>query len=170
MTISGGLVGSYSQLGRTLVVVDENGNELTGVIVSQETLFTAHDNDVREGMVYASDEGVSTGTKVIPTYNTYQGLRVIPAGSALTLLNQDAKIDSYDYTKLQAIVCAFNTNLSDSVGAHYVSIDDVVYAVQSTDSTSTVVKNHDSKIVDFGMVNNSDSTMIIRYFMYKEIE
>lgn len=168
--ISGNMAGSYSQIGKTFTIVDENGTELIGVVVDQETLFTAGDNDVREGMVYASDSGVSIGTKVIPTYNTYQGLKVIPAGSALTLCNYDAKINSYDYTKLQAIVCEFNTNLSDSVGAYYVSIDNVVYAVQHTDSTSIVVKNHDEKIIDFGMVNNSDSIMIIRYFMYKEIE
>jgi hypothetical protein len=60
--ISGNLVGSYSSLGKTVIFVDENGNEIMGVVVGQETVLTANDNDVREGKVYASNEGVSVGT------------------------------------------------------------------------------------------------------------
>ena len=60
--ISGNLVGSYSSLGKTVIFVDENGNEVMGVVVGQETVLTANDNDVREGKVYASNEGVSVGT------------------------------------------------------------------------------------------------------------
>lgn len=62
MNIAGNLVGSYNSIGKTFILVDENGNELTGVVVDQETIFTATDNDVREGKVYASDNGVSVGT------------------------------------------------------------------------------------------------------------
>lgn len=60
--ISGNMVGTYSQLGKTLLLVDEYGNEIPGVIVSQEAVFTANDNDVRRGKVYASNDGVSVGT------------------------------------------------------------------------------------------------------------
>ena len=60
--ISGNMVGSYSQIGKTFVLVDENGNELTGVVVDQETMFTATDDDVIKGKVYASNDGVSVGT------------------------------------------------------------------------------------------------------------
>lgn len=60
--ICGNMVGSYSSIGKTFIIVDENGNELTGVVVDKEVIFTAEDNDVREGKVYASDEGVSIGT------------------------------------------------------------------------------------------------------------
>ena len=35
MSISGNLVGSYSQIGKTFILTDENGNELTGVVVDQ---------------------------------------------------------------------------------------------------------------------------------------
>ena len=60
--ISGNMVGSYSQLGKTFILTDEYGNEITGVVVDQETVFTATDNDVREGKTYASNDGVSVGT------------------------------------------------------------------------------------------------------------
>ena len=59
MSISGNMVGSYSQIGKTFTLVDENGHEIVGVVVDKETIFTATDNDVRQGKVYASNDGVS---------------------------------------------------------------------------------------------------------------
>lgn len=66
--ISGNMVGMYSTIGKSLVFEDADGNELTGVIVAQEAIFTANDDDVVEGKVYASDGGVSVGTREIPPY------------------------------------------------------------------------------------------------------
>ena len=63
--INGNMVGSYSQIGKTLMLVDEDGNEITGVIVDSEVIFTATDNDVRQGKVYASNDGVSVGTLTV---------------------------------------------------------------------------------------------------------
>ena len=63
--ICGNMVGSYSQLGKTFTLVDENGNEIIGVVVDKETVFTATDNDVRQGKVYASNDGVSVGTLIV---------------------------------------------------------------------------------------------------------
>ena len=60
--ISGNMVGSYNQIGKTFILVDDEGNEVTGVVVDSEVVFTATDSDVRKGKVYASDNGVSTGT------------------------------------------------------------------------------------------------------------
>lgn len=60
--ISGNMVGAYSQIGKTFILTDENGNEITGIVVDQETVFTATDSDVVEGKVYASNDGVSVGT------------------------------------------------------------------------------------------------------------
>jgi hypothetical protein len=170
MSISGNLVGSYSSLGKTFILVDEEGNEITGVCVDNPVVFTAGDNDVREGMVYAGDDGVSTGTKNIPAYHTLEGYRIITAGSELRIPNMDSKINYYDYTKLQTIVCSFNTNLSDSVSAEKVSIGDNVYDVQSTESLSTIIKNHDNQSIDFGITNELNKPCIIRFFTYKETE
>lgn len=66
--IYGSMVGAYSQLGKTFVFVDESGAELSGVIVDQEVLFTATDEDVVVGKTYASDHGASVGTMEVPQY------------------------------------------------------------------------------------------------------
>ena len=60
--ISGNMVGTYSPLGKTFILVDADGNELTGVVVDSKVVFTAVDSDVKKGKVYASNDGVSTGT------------------------------------------------------------------------------------------------------------
>ncbi len=60
--ISGNMVGAYSSLGKTFILQDEDGNEITGVVVDSEVIFTATDADVRAGKVYASNDGVSIGT------------------------------------------------------------------------------------------------------------
>jgi hypothetical protein len=60
--ISGNIVGTLSAPLRTIVLTDENGEELVGVITDSEVIFTATDNDVLEGKVYATDSGVSVGT------------------------------------------------------------------------------------------------------------
>jgi hypothetical protein len=164
MSISGNLVGSYSQIGKTFVIQDEEGNEVIAVVTDQEQIFTATDNDVREGMVYASNEGVSTGTKKIPAYVTAKGYRLVTAGSDFFVPHND-----YDYTELQALFCAFNTTLDNSVSTEKVVIDDVVYNVNSTEALSTVVKDHDKGWIMFGITNESDNRYLIRYFMYKEI-
>lgn len=169
MSISGNLVGSYSQIGKTFILQDENGNELVGVVTDNAQVFDAIDTDVRTGKKYVSDLGMGVGINDIPAYHTFQGTRVISAGKPLTLPNLDSKIDNYDYTKMQAIICGFNTNLVNSVSAEHVCIDDNVYLVQSVESLSEIVKNHETKIIDFGITNESTKMKIIRYFMYKEI-
>lgn len=59
--IYGNLVGGASPL-KTLKLVDENNTEIIGVVVDEEVVLTATDNDVLEGKVYAGDKGISTGT------------------------------------------------------------------------------------------------------------
>lgn len=164
--ISGNMVGSYSQMGKTFILMDENGNEITGVVVDQETVFTATDNDVREGFVYAGDSGVSTGTKNIPSYHTTEGTKMVPNGSACTIPFSNGR---HDYTKLQAIICKFNTNLSSSVSAEKVVINDNVYSVQSTTSEAIVTVMNDPDGIDLGITNSSGSMCLIRYFTYKEV-
>lgn len=67
MSIIGNMVGAYSQLGKTIIIVDENNNEITGVIVDQEQIFTATPSDVKAGKVFANNDGVQVGTAVIGT-------------------------------------------------------------------------------------------------------
>ena len=164
MSIMGNFVGSYSQIGKTFIIEDESGNELAGVVTDKEQIFTATDNDVREGSVYASDTGVSTGTKVIPSYYTHAGWRLVTNGSSFVL-----PIVDYDYTKLQVIICPFNTSEENSISAEKVVINDNVYDVLSTEVLASVTKDETNTRVDFGITNNSGKSYLIRYFMYKEI-
>ena len=62
MTIVGNMVGCYSPMGKTFIIVDEDGNELTGIVVDQETIFTATAEDIVMGKVAGTDEGVVVGT------------------------------------------------------------------------------------------------------------
>lgn len=161
--ISGNMVGSYSQMGKTFIFVDEDGNEINGVVVDQETVFTAGDNDVREGKVYASDSGVSVGTKNIPAYYTMEGIAAIPAGSQFKV-----SIKNYEYTKFLALICAFNTLPDNSVATEKVSINGKVYEVGSVQPISTVTIDSENKSINLGITNNEQILYIIRYFTYKE--
>jgi len=166
--ISGNMVGSYSQFGKTFILTDENGNELTGVVVGQKTVFTANAaEDIREGKVAATDEGVVTGKVAIPNYETTEGYKIITAGSPFSVTL--SRGDRYDYTRLQVIICNFNTTILNSVSSEKVSIEDSVYEVNSTTSISSVVRNAENKSIDLGISNDTDNIKIMRYFTYREI-
>lgn len=167
MSIYGNMVGGGSGFGKTFIIEDADGNEFTGVVVDKEVVFTATDNDVREGLVYASDAGVSTGTKVIPSYHTRESARIITPGSAFTIPFSD--LDRYDYTSLQCIICPLNTDLSDSVAAEKIVLLDCVYPVQSTVSISNIVKDDTTKSIILGITNDTEISYVLRYFTYKEI-
>jgi hypothetical protein len=162
--INGNMVGGGSGFGKTFIIEDVNGNEFTGVVVEKQEVFTATDNDVREGMVYASDSGVSTGTKNIPSYNTFEGTKLVTNGSEFIIY-----LSYYEYTKLQAIICEYNTTLSDSVYSDKVVINDNVYNVQSTSSLSSVTIDKENKAIKLGITNTSGKPCLIRYFTYKEM-
>ena len=62
--IYGNLVGGTSGFGKTFILVDENNNEFTGVVVDELTVFDATEEDVKLGKVAASDSGVIIGTHI----------------------------------------------------------------------------------------------------------
>ena len=166
MSISGNLVGSYSQIGKTFILEDSDGNEFTGVITENVVIFDADpQTDIREGKMAVTDMGIVTGEAFIPNYVTYTGTTVIANGKPFTLSIKD----NYNYTKLQAIICNYNTNLTDSVGAEKVVLDDQVFEVKSTTALSSVVKDSEKNLIDFGITNTSGKMCLIRYFMYKEL-
>lgn len=148
----------------TYILVDTDGNEIPAVLTDEEVELTATTNDIRIGATAVTDEGVVTGEKIIPSYNTTEGIRAVPNGSKFAIPHE-----SYDYTKLQAIICVFNTTLDDSVSAQKVVIENNVYNPNSTSSISNVTKDDDKLSIDLGITNDSGKTCIIRYFMYKEI-
>lgn len=151
---------------QTYIFEDKSGNQITGVYVEKETVFTATDNDVREGMVYAGDIGISTGTKDIPAYHTTEGVTVVPVGRAFDIYIATA--ERYDFTKMQAIICPFNGTPDKSVAAEKVVINSSVYAVGSTDEIAVVTVDHDSKKIKLGITNDGTTPFVIRYFTCKE--
>lgn len=150
----------------TYILVTPDGQEIPAVFVEDEVVFTADANDIREGVVAATGDGVVTGTKYIPPYNPVSGVKVIPAGGELTvpLMFRDA----YNYTAFQALVCSFNTTMANSVSTVKVVIEDGMYSVNSTTLISTIVKDASAKAVKFGATNDTGKPCIIRFFTYKE--
>ena len=151
---------------KTYILVDEDGNEVVATLVDQETVFDATVDDVREGKVFATETGVKTGEKVIPSYHTEEGYRLIPSGSAYTIPFTD---ELFDFTKLQIIICPYNTSIGKSVAAQKVAIDESVYAVNSTEVLATVTRDSENKKINLGITNESGSPHVLRYFTYKEI-
>lgn len=167
--IEGNAETSYLSGAEPVILVDEDGNEIAAVITDEEVSLTATANDVRIGTTVLTDDGLITGEKVIPAYHSTEGYRLIPPGSAVIIPNIDTTIDSYDYTKLQSMICLFNTESDDSVYTEKVTIGENVYNVKSLDAISTIEKDHDTKNINLGIINDSDISWIIRFFMYKEI-
>lgn len=148
----------------TYIVVDEAGNEIPAVLTEEEVKLTASAaTDIRAGTTAVTDEGVVTGEKEIPAYYTSEGVAAISAGSSLVLYSP-----YFDFTKLQAIICTFNSSIDDSTAAEKVVINDNVYAVNSTASIATLSKDASIQAVKFGITNSSDTLCLIRYFMFKE--
>lgn len=164
MSISGNLVGSYSQIGKTFVLVDDAGNELVGVVTDSAQVFDATDNDVREGKTYVSDNGASTGTKIIPSYHTKTGAKKIMPDKPFII--RDA---NYDYDFLQAIICSYNTSLNDSVASSMIAVNDNIYAIGSVESIALVEKDHENNQINLNIINNTGSPQILRYMFIKEM-
>lgn len=162
-----GLTLSVADDTQTYILVAEDGTEIPAVLVSSETVFDATANDIREGKLAVTDSGVTTGTKVIPSYHTAEGYQIIPAGRKFEFTY--TKLDMYDFTKMQCLICPWNTSFSNSVATEKVVINETVYNVLSTDSIATVTKDTESKKVVLGFTNESENLYLIRYFMYKEI-
>lgn len=148
----------------TYILVTPDGEEIPAAVVKELTVFDATANDIREGKTAATETGVTVGTKIIPSYHTDEGIRIVPENSQFIL-----PVPHWDYTKLQAIICPFNTSLNNSVSAEKVAIEDNVYEVHSTDIIASVSKDSENTRIDFGLINVTDKPCLIRYFMYKEI-
>lgn len=155
---SGGEDGTY-------ILVDESGNRIPAVMVAEETVFTATANDIREGTVAATEEGVTVGTKEIPAYIVSEGVVGVEPGAEFVILLEGSKCE---YTELQAIFCKFGSSVTTSVESDRVSIMDKVYAVNSADVIATVTPDPDNGRIRLGVVNDSDTMYVIRYFSYKE--
>lgn len=146
------------------ILQDEDGTEWPAVLVDEETVFDATANDIREGKVAATDDGVITGTKDIPSYYTSEGYRLITVGKPF----ETNPLEYYDFTKLQAIICPFSETVANSVAAEKVAFGENVYLVNSTDIVAKVTRDDIGKKINFGFTNDTSSIYVLRYFTYKE--
>lgn len=149
-----------------MLVSEDGTEEVAAVVVDEEVIFTATENDIREGTVAATSKGVTTGTKVIPSYHVTEGYELIPSGSRFSVMI--SALNKYDFTKLQAIICPYVGSIAGSVAAEKVAIDEGVYIVNSTELIAKVTKDDQNKSINFGITNDSASRYLLRYFTYKE--
>ena len=166
MSIYGNAIGNTAPI-KTIILFDEDGSEIAGVVTGSEVIFTATDDDVREGMVYASSVGVSTGTKNIPAYRTEKGYCVVFSGDDFVIPYM-SEFDQYDYTELQCVIAPFNASVKKSTAADKVVVYDNVYPMGSSVSLSTVSKDANNKSIKLNITNNSGVDYIIHYFTYRE--
>lgn len=165
--IIGNVVGGKPLI-KSYILETEDGKEIPAVLTEQEVVFDATKNDIRIGKTAATGEGVTVGEKVIPSYHTSEGHRIIKPGKKFDIPLKT--LDRYKYTKLQAIICPYNNSLPDSVSAEKVSIDGKVYDVNSTISISIVSTNDSEQSIDLGITNETDIPSVLRFFTYKEIK
>lgn len=145
--------------GETYILVDENGNEIAAVLTEEEVDLTATANDIREGVLAVTDDGIIEGTKEIPPYITTEGMVAVLAGKefAIKSIRENAL-----FTKLQALFC------TNSVVTDKVCINTKVYPVNSKEVLSTVTVDTENQIIDFGIINDGTSLYMIRYITYRE--
>ena len=151
---------------KTFVLTDSNGNEFTGVVTGEKTVFTAIANtDIRAGKIAATSDGIVTGAKDIPGYHTTSGVCAVPANSEFQIIINGGNY--YDYTELQAMTMPFNSSMDESVAVDRVVFNDKVYNVGSTDVVANVIKDDANKAISLG-ITNGNTPAVIRFITYKE--
>lgn len=165
--IYGNMVGGGSAPLKTLILTDENGNEVVGVVTESVQAFNATPADVRINKTFVSDNGIETGENTI-TYRTEQGVQLIFPGDLFSLSLPD--YDHYDYAQLQCMFALYNTNLENSVAVDKVVLQNGVFAVNSIEKIASVTKDSVVKSINFNMRNDSENIYCIYYFTYKQEE
>lgn len=163
--IYGNMVGGAG-VPKTIELSDEDGNTVVGVITGSKVIFTADPiSDIREGKVAATDIGIVTGKKDIPSYHITTGVQVIFPNEEFKIVIDDK--DKWDYTELQAMIMPYNSSAEDSVAVDRVIINDKVYNTGSTTVISTVSKDKENKSILLN-ITNENNLFVIRFFTYKE--
>lgn len=164
MSIMGNMIGSYSQIGRTFVLTDENGTELTGVCTEKEVIFDATAADIKIGKTAATDSGITEGENTV-TYRTQVGYCLVLPGDQFSI--PLSNYDQYDYTKLQCVITLFSSDYSAGATAHNITINDGVYSIETSQKISDITKNITTKSIDLNITNNTDNIYEISYFTYR---
>lgn len=151
-------------LGKTIILEDDYGHEFTAVFADAPITLDATANDIRLGKSAATVEGVTLGEKEIPTYHTIKGHQIIMPGNQCLI-----SVVHYNYTQLQALFCLYESSIMSSVYTNKVTIGNKVYAVNSTEELSSIEVDESAQKINLGIINDTDTPYVIRYFTYKEI-
>jgi hypothetical protein len=146
--------------------VDQNGYELKAALVDSDAELTATSNDIRIGTTAVTNDGITDGEKFIPAYHTSEGVQIVLGGRPFKITT----LTDCRYTKLQVLICEFNSSIEKSVSTEKVVIEDRLYDVKSDTSISEITIDETDKSIDLGIINNEPTMRIIRYFLYKENE
>lgn len=163
--IAGNFVGMYSTLGKTLILTDENGNELTGVITENSQVFDVKPSDVKINKIFAGEEGIQVGENTI-VYRTEMASYLIDPGKTCSIPLE--AYNMYDYTKVQCIIVSFSVDYESSVETIGVSVGDHIFSATSFNKLSDITKNSTTNSIDLNITNNSDNIYEIFYFTYHE--
>ena len=168
MPIYGNMIGGGTAPLKTLILVDENGNEVVGVVTESVQAFSATPEDVKIGKTFVSDDGISEGTDTRTYRTTTGGYMIRPnAKFAIPL----AQYKQYDYTAFQCMITLIDrSDINNSVNTSMVSIKDAVYEVNSTTKLSDVLKDDALQTIDLNITNNSENYYFIHYFTYRKEE
>jgi hypothetical protein len=158
--INGNMVGGTAPI-KTVKIVDDDNNEFFGVVTGSEVIFTATDNDVREGFVYASNDGISTGTKIIPSYHTRYGSKIIPANTEVRITTPE-----YNYSNLLVVIATYDTSMAKSVLSTYVSVNNAMYEVGSATKLSDITVDEANEQINLGFTVTKKS--VVRYLVTRE--
>lgn len=166
--IYGNMVGSSGgMLGKTVEILSDDGVDLMGVVVDQETVLTAKPSDIRVGKKAVTDNGVIEGTNTI-NYRTYTASRVILPGESFSI--QLDAYNQYDYTKFQGIIVLFSSDYSTNVNTMGITVNDNVFSIETSEKLSDITKNTNTKSIDFNITNSTENIYEVFYFTYREIE
>lgn len=165
--INGNMIGIGSAPLKTVIIEDENGNTVTGVVTGSEVVFDVTPADVRINKTFAGDEGVKVGENTI-TYRTIEGTELIHPGANFCVTGLDT-YNGYDYTKLQCIITKYVSS-TDKTAAEKIVLNDCVYNTGASTQISIVTKNNKEKTIDLNIVNDTEDMYLIYFFTYAEEE
>ena len=140
---------------------------IMAVVVDEEKVFDATENDVRKGKVFASNAGVKIGQKNIPAYETRMSSLIVEPNETCSIpLSSEER---YNYTNFQCIIAVYNSDYSTNMVTKYVSMNDGLFSVETSKKISNITKNSETKSIDLNITNDSKDIYEIIYFTYKEI-
>lgn len=165
--INGNMIGIGSVPLKTVILEDESGNTITGVVTESKVIFDATPADVRIGKTFASDEGICHGENTI-TYRTSEGSELVLPGEDFSIIGLYS-YNKYRYTKLQCVISKY-TSSTDKTAIEKIVLNDNVYNVGSSNVISTVTKDDKEKTINLNISNDTNDTYIIYFFTYSEEE